>query len=255
MNKINKVFCQSFLTIIGITYLSFISNGDFRKQQLTYQRVKNAYKEKWDVVKADLLGAGIDTGSFHIFIRAFKQEGKLELWAASDKNSTFKRIKEYAICAKSGNLGPKRMQGDGQVPEGFYQVSVFNPWSNYHLSLGINYPNQSDRILGKKGSLGGDIMIHGNCVTIGCIPITDDKIREIYVLAVEARSNGQTQIPVHIFPSRLSQENVEFLISKYKDQTELIAFWQNLKIGYNYFELKKMIPKTSILPSGAYSFH
>lgn len=103
----------------------------------------------------------------------------------------FRLIKDYQICSLSGELGPKRQQGDLQVPEGFYWIDRFNPASNFYLSLGINYPNQFDRILGKSGELGGDIFIHGGCVTIGCIPITDDKIKELYLIAVEAKSNGQ----------------------------------------------------------------
>ena len=52
----------------------------------------------------------------------------------------------YPICAGSGDLGPKRERGDGQVPEGLYEIDRFNPTSRYHLSLRVNYPNLSDRL-------------------------------------------------------------------------------------------------------------
>jgi len=163
-------------------------------------KVAVAYKEKWPEIKRKLCNMHIDTAAFRIFIRGFKSEKKLELWVSSKTNPVYQLYDVYPICASSGQPGPKRREGDGQVPEGFYSISVFNPYSNYYISLGINYPNQSDRILGDKNALGGAIMIHGNCVTIGCIPLTDDKIKEVYVLAVEAKNSGQLEIPVHLFP-------------------------------------------------------
>jgi hypothetical protein len=104
----------------------------------------------------------------------------------------------------AGELGPKRKQGDNQTPEGFYAISYFNPRSDFHLSLHIDYPNRRDRAAGADGvKLGGDIFIHGGCLSEGCLAITDEGIRELYWLAVEARSVGQRRIPVHIFPARL----------------------------------------------------
>src|SRR5690606_4688666 len=120
-------------------------------------------------------------------------------------------------------------------------INHFNPQSIFHLSLGINYPNASDKILSDKKSPGSSIYIHGDCVTIGCIPITDDKIKELYVLAVEARNNGQAKIPVHIFPARLTEENFKSLRSEYASNPVLISFWQNLRIGYDGFESTKKI--------------
>jgi murein L,D-transpeptidase YafK len=107
-----------------------------------------------------------------------------------------------------GSLGPKRIQGDYQVPEGFYYVNEFNPNSNYHLALGLNYPNASDKILSDSVQPGGDIYIHGSCVTTGCIPIKDDQIEELYVLTTFARNLGQDFIPVHIFPVRFNNARV-----------------------------------------------
>ena len=147
-------------------------------------------------------------------------------------------------------MGPKRQQGDGQVPEGFYNVAVFNPYSSYHLSLGINYPNASDRIVGK-GNLGGDIMIHGSCVTIGCMPLTDTYIKEVYILAVEARTNGQQTIPVHIFPTKMDEKGMNLLADTNSKQLD---FWKNIKTGYDYFEQKKQLPKFSVDKAGKYVF-
>ncbi|MFC7667854.1 murein L,D-transpeptidase family protein [Hymenobacter humi] len=93
------------------------------------------------------------------------------------------------------------------MPEGFYQIDRFNPKSEYHLSLGLNYPNAADLALGEPDP-GGDIFIHGGEVTIGCLPITDIGIEEVYLIAVAARAAGQTLIPVHIFPFPLTESEL-----------------------------------------------
>jgi murein L,D-transpeptidase YafK len=165
-----------------------------------------------------------------------------------------KKIKAYVICASSGDLGPKRREGDMQVPEGFYLVSVFNPWSNFHLSLKIDYPNASDRILGDRLHPGGDIFIHGSCVTIGCIPLRDDPIEEIYLAAVDARASGQVRIPVHIFPGRMQPLQPE-LERFAKSNTNLQAFWQNLQEGFTYFETKHLLPRIAVDNRGRYHFY
>jgi len=131
-------------------------------------------------------------------LRAFKKEGELELWAENPAG-TYVLVKKYSIYATSGVLGPKRRFGDVQVPECFYELDWFNPQSNFYLSLHVSYANAADRIPGSKQNLGGDIFLHGNCVTIGCIPITDDGIKEIYWLAVLARDAGRRTFPSRSF--------------------------------------------------------
>ena len=102
-----------------------------------------------------------------------------------------------AVCAAArvsagryfGQLGPKRHTGDYQVPEGFYEIYRFNPRNNFHLSLGLNYPNTADRALGEPAP-GSDIFIHGGAVTMGYLPIIDAGIEEVYLLTVMARAAG-----------------------------------------------------------------
>jgi murein L,D-transpeptidase YafK len=244
---------------IGIIFIllsvSFsLIGGNFKADQLKQSRVKTAYKEKEKRIKDLLEKKRINVHTMDIFIRAFKKEEVLEVWATNKSENFFKFIIQYKFCASSGGFGPKRRQGDFQIPEGFYFIDRFNPWSRYYLSLGINYPNRSDRILGYKRNLGGDIFIHGNCCTIGCIPITDDKIKELYIFAVEAKSNGQRMIPVHIFPARLDKKGFEYLKDNFSDKASLIEFWKNLREGYNFFENNKSLPKVSVLANGNYKF-
>jgi len=171
----------------------------------------------------------------------------------SKQINEYQLITKYEICASSGTIGPKRQQGDGQVPEGFYYIDRFNPNSNFHLSLGVNYPNESDKKLGKK-NLGGDIFIHGSCVTIGCMPITDECIKELYVLAVEAKTQGQEFIPVYIFPTRLTDKKITQLAIEYAQNQALLDFWKNLKTGYDFFDRNHKIPKVTINKTGEYIF-
>ena len=244
-------------TILIIIYLSLyhvLSAQSFKTSQQKYERVKTAYNEKWENLKTDLAKQNINSQNFELFIRVFKKDKVVELWIKSKEEKTYKLFKTYVICSSSGELGPKRKQGDNQVPEGYYSISAFNPVSNYYLSLQVSYPNQSDRIIGKN-NLGGEIMIHGNCVTIGCIPLTDNYIKEVYILAVEAKNKEQENIPIYIYPTRLNESGMEYLKNNYSANISLINFWNNLKKGYDYFELHKQIPEISVDKNGRYFFN
>jgi murein L,D-transpeptidase YafK len=164
-------------------------------------------------------------------------------------------VKSYEVCSTSGELGPKRRQGDHQVPEGFYHIDYYNPWSSYHLSVRINYPNQSDKILSPfKNNLGNNICIHGDCVSIGCIAIQDENIKEVYWLMVQAHGAGQANVPVHIFPSKLDDATFKALREEYKNDKDKIALWENLQTGYQYFEENKKLPTITVDKKGKYIF-
>ncbi len=231
-----------------------VKKGTFRAEQMANSRVKSAYEAKWDSIVANLKSMNVAVDQLEVFIRGFKDEADLEVWVKQKKDTIWKLYTTYPICAPSGELGPKRCQGDYQVPEGFYKVNVFNPFSNFHLSLGVSYPNASDKVFACKRDPGGAIMIHGNCCTIGCIPITDEKIEELYVLCVEAKNFGQKEIPIHLFPARLT--NVNLLRIK-ESQTDVFVriFWDNLQTGYEWFEAKKKLPKVTVDAKGKYLFN
>ena len=145
------------------------------------------------------------------------------------------------------------MEGDYQVPEGFYYINEFNPRSNYYLSLGINYPNASDKILSDSLRPGSEIFIHGSCVTVGCIPIRDEQIDEVYILAAHAKDQGQDFIPVHIFPIRFNVErSVKFLENLTKDDPQLKKFAERLEDAFDYFDKYKQLPVVMIGDQGQY---
>jgi murein L,D-transpeptidase YafK len=224
----------------------------FKKIQLSNARVRKAYDEKEKIVLDYFKEKNLDFSGFQLFIRVFKKEQKLEVWIREKDNNTHALLHTYDFCSSSGTLGPKRKEGDLQIPEGVYEINHFNPLSNFYLSLGINYPNASDKILSDASHPGGSIYIHGDCVTIGCIPITDDKIKELYVLAVEARNNGQQKIPIHIFPDRLDAGAIEKLSLAYLADKDLIMFWKNLQTVYLDFQSTKRIGKIGVMSNGAY---
>jgi murein L,D-transpeptidase YafK len=234
------------------------SDVAFKQAQLRHQRVREAYAQKEQLLHKWLSDKGMAPVGWDLYIRAFKKEEQLEVWVKEKSQPQYVLLKQYEFCETSGVLGPKQRQGDGQIPEGFYFIDRFNPNSLYHLSLGIDYPNTADKLREKARpgiSLGGDIFIHGDCVTIGCIPLTDDKIKEVYLLAVEARAGGQQQIPVHIFPSRLGDAELQSLRKEFASRDGLLAFWANLKPGYDLFESKRQLPRVSVGPQGAYLFN
>lgn len=224
----------------------------FKSQQMKFPRVRAAFAEKEKILSEQFKARNLRYPPRRIFIRVFKLDRVVEVWGAESDTARYELLKKYDICAVSGDLGPKRVQGDAQVPEGFYYLESFNPFSSFHLSLKVSYPNESDRILGVRGRLGGDIFIHGDCVTIGCVPLTDDKIKELYVLAVEARSAGQRQIPIHIFPGKMHDDGLRRLQANAQGRSNLWVFWMNVKEGFDFFETHRRLPTISVNSKGSY---
>ena len=214
------------------------SGAAFRPHQLRFPRVRAAQAAAGPVVANLLRTYYLDPRRLEIMCRLVKTRMALEVWARNRGGGPFELLHAYPLAATSGTLGPKRRAGDGQVPEGFYEIDRFNPSSNYHLSLGLYYPTATERALGEPDP-GGDIFIHGGEVTIGCLPITDAGIEEVYLLAVLARAAGQKSIPVHIFPFPITDDE----LAKRAGSPHL-AYWRGLRRGYEYFELHHEVAGT-----------
>lgn len=228
-------------------YYSFID------YQRSFPRPQEAMDKKLDTLKKQFGEKKLEWPARYIYIRSFKYDSQLEVWVKHKANDPFSHFKTYSICALAGSLGPKRVQGDYQVPEGFYYINEFNPNSSYYLSLGLNYPNASDRILSDSTKPGGDIYIHGSCVTVGCIPITDQQIDELYVLAALARDQGQDYIPVHIFPCRFdTPKSVDYLNNLTQVDSTLKTFSKKLEQAFNYFQKNRRLPIVMITDDGNY---
>ncbi|SDX34834.1 L,D-transpeptidase family protein [Paracoccus sanguinis] len=116
-----------------------------------------------------------------------------------------KVLKAYDIGLGFQPIGHKQFEGDGRTPEGIYYINRQNPNSQYHLSLGISYPDPEDKaramMLGQQP--GGDIMIHGRGAygaaqkardwTAGCIAVSDKEIEDIFSMV-------RPGTPVVIYP-------------------------------------------------------
>jgi len=180
-----------------------------------------------------------------VFMRIFKGPKELEVWVES--GGRFVRFQTYEVCSISGRLGPKLRVGDGQGPEGFYFVRAaqLNPGSRFHLSFNLGYPNAYDRAHHRTGSA---LMVHGNCVSDGCYAMTDPGIEEIYALADAALRGGQPYFRVHVFPFRMTDENMR----RHRD-SEWNGFWENLREGYEFFERTGRPPNVEVR-AGRYVF-
>ena len=181
-----------------------------------------------------------------VFVRIFKEESLLEIWIKPEHE--YLLFKQYPICAYSGHLGPKLKEGDRQSPEGFYKVKkhLLNPNSKYHLAFNLGYPNAYDKAYKRTGSY---LMVHGECVSIGCYAMTNSKIEEIYKLVEQALKKGQKYVQVHAFPFRMTEENMAE-----HEESQWYDFWVELKKGYDYFEAEKLPPHIKV-KNGHYTIH
>jgi len=236
MKRIFPLIMIIFLLIISFSYSQDIPSSPLSRRVI--QQVSPRLRK-------ELSQQGFRWGS-PIFIRIFKKSRELEVWLRDGER--YRLFKEYKICTYGpGGLGPKTQQGDGKAPEGFYYVTPrhLNPRSNFHLSFNIGYPNKYDRLHGRTG---GAIMVHGGCVSIGCFAMTDKYIEEIYTLIDAAFRNGQRFFRIHIFPFRMTEENMQ----KYRN-SKWFNFWQNLKEGYDFFEQSHIPPNVGVR-NGRYIF-
>jgi len=243
-----------FILLLIFYTVNIIAQSNFLTFQKKHERVITAIQNKKDLIVNNLLEKNISLNKLNILIVAYKYEKEVVLFAKNDTDNNYQKLQTYKVCHSSGDLGPKRKYRDNQVPEGFYYVDRFNPKSNYHLSFGINYPNISDKIKSTAPNLGGNIFIHGACVTIGCLPMTDDKIEEIYLYAINAKNNGQKEIPVYIFPYKMTEKKYGKIKAEYSDTNKFIDFWANLKIGYDAFQKEKKELQFYINKTGDYVF-
>lgn len=131
-------------------------------------------------------GVGLSYPPYEVAYVAFKDSRVLELYARMSTADPWRFVKQYPVLAASGGLGPKLAEGDSQVPEGLYQAEYLNPNSRFHLSIRLNYPNEFDKRMAARdgrAKLGGDIMIHGNSVSIGCLAMGDQAAEDLFILA------------------------------------------------------------------------
>jgi murein L,D-transpeptidase YafK len=179
------------------------------------------------------------TPSSPTVIRTYKKEAELEIWKMKS-NGEYALLKTYPMCRWSGQLGPKKREGDMQVPEGFYSIAPgqMNPNSHYYLAFNVGYPNAYDRAYGRTG---GNVMVHGVCSSAGCFSMTDEQVADIYAIARDSFAGGQREIQLQSYPFHMTAENM----AKFRLDPN-IDFWKNLKDGSDHFEVTKNEPSVLV---------
>jgi murein L,D-transpeptidase YafK len=179
------------------------------------------------------------TPSSPTVIRTYKKEAELEIWKMKS-NGEYALLKTYPMCRWSGQLGPKKREGDMQVPEGFYSIAPgqMNPNSHYYLAFNVGYPNAYDRAYGRSG---GNVMVHGVCSSAGCFSMTDEQVADIYAIARDSFAGGQREIQLQSYPFHMTAENM----AKFRLDPN-IDFWKNLKDGSDHFEVTKNEPSVLV---------
>ena len=241
---------------IGVIWLVSVALAPSVAQNIpSSDRSKKAIARVTEALERDLEKANLRLGA-PIYIRIFKVSKELEVWVEAD-DGIFHLFRLYPVCSYDGRpvsvsekLGPKQREGDHKAPEGFYYVkpSLLLAKSDFHLALNTGYPNRYDQVNGRTGSF---IMVHSYCASDGCIAIGDlvtpegqnphQRIEEVWALADAAFRGGQTFFRVHIFPFRMTDENLK----KYADP-RWSAFWQNLKEGYDFFNTQMRPPNVRV---------
>lgn len=243
-------YIKIFLQIGLILSMSLLKAQNIDSLKIKFPRVLQAAVNTQETLKELCKNQDLNCPPQHLFLRAFKEEKILEVWG--NDSAEWKLIKKYPICIVPGKLGPKIKQGDKQVPEGWYQIDSINPESDFHLSLRINYPNQADKIRSQNElDPGGDIFIHGDCFSVGCIPIEDAPMEELFWLVLNNLSiNTSQEIPVLILPFDLN-DNQKY--QKYTSEySRLKPFWEQLKSIQMYFDEFNQIPNVFVNEHGEY---
>lgn len=180
---------------------------------------------------------GIKPGS-PVLLRAFKSESEFEVWFRKDDK--FVLFATYPVCNWSGTLGPKLREGDKQTPEGFYTVTKaqIRHIGRWPRSLNLGFPNEFDKSLARSGS---NILVHGGCSSVGCFAMTNAVIEEIYSFVEHALNSGQTFVPVHVYPFRMTAENLET-----QKASSWYPFWSEMKVVYDTFERTRLAPRIGV---------
>jgi murein L,D-transpeptidase YafK len=170
-----------------------------------------------------------------MLVRVYKQSSELEVWKRT-RSGDYALFKTYPICKWSGELGPKIREGDYQSPEGFYDITpaLMNPKSAYWLSFNVGFPNKFDQVWGRTGT---NLMVHGDCKSVGCFAMTDESIKEIYALARESFRSGNRSFQLQLLPFRMTEANIALNAA-----SPHAPFWQNLKQGTDIFEATRRPP-------------
>jgi murein L,D-transpeptidase YafK len=210
-------------------------------------RVAAAYSKFEENLRNKVQALECDWGA-EVTIVVYKHEKRMEIFL-QQRSGKFCLFDTIDICAASGSPGRKIRQGDKQVPEGFYHVGVLNPKSTYHLSLGLNFPNNADQLIVDPHEPGGEIYIHGGCTSSGCCAITDEAIEWLYVLCDAAKKASKPPANVMILPCRFGETTLSWQDMEFENWS---TFWAGIQEGWLWFMNQKTWPKMEVDSKGNY---
>ena len=223
-----KVICCFFLSLSHHAYCMAVPDASLALNQAIEEAIVRYGRQTEPELKSFFKTAHVHYPPKKIALLAFKKEQYVELWA---KNKSWQYIHTYPLTAFSGSLGPKLKENDLQIPEGIYKITAFNPFSQMHLSMKINYPNAFDKIKASKEGrqkLGGDIFLHGQAKSVGCLAVGNHAINQLFMLSHEV---GLNHIQLIIAPNDLRQEK-----PKTKSQVQwLPELYQKIERKLNVF--------------------
>jgi murein L,D-transpeptidase YafK len=234
VSRLNRRFARALLAPAAIAAAIALAGCDGESISPT-GRAKAPLSDR---MLAEIAAKNMDKES-PILGRIFKEESEMEIWK-QNRDGEFVLLKTYPICRWSGDLGPKKKEGDRQAPEGFYTITPgqMNPNSSYYLAFNTGFPNAYDRAMGYTGA---ELMVHGDCSSRGCYAMTDEQITEIYALARESFFGGQKAFQLQAFPFRMTALNM----AKHRNNPNF-AFWKMLKEGYDHFNATHREPRVAV---------
>src|SRR5664279_5767731 len=161
VSRLKRPYVRALLATAAVAAAIALAGGN-GENSVPYGRSQAPRSEK---TLAEIEAKQMDKDS-PILARIFKEEAEMEVWK-KNRNGEYALLKTYPICRWSGDLGPKKKEGDRQAPEGFYTITPgqMNPASNYYLAFNTGFPNTYDRAWGYSGS---ELMVHGDCSSRGC---------------------------------------------------------------------------------------
>ncbi len=197
---------------------------------------------------------GLKYDRLDILLIAYKKDLLVQIWIKEKNfNSKFLPLTSFKITDSSVAIpGPKSKYGDRLAPEGYYTLKYYPSfrWSDFYLAFRVSYPNEADlirrRYWGISNKSGGDINIHGSCISIGCIPIGNPDMEELFFLIRANQKNG-SNINVLLLPFDFKKIGLhDQKKDAYNDNRKLYDFWQSLEKIDKYFQNTGMIPRLSV---------
>jgi murein L,D-transpeptidase YafK len=197
---------------------------------------------------------GLVYDNMDILLRVYKKELIISLWIRpKNRDQSYKLLKMYRITDDIvSTVGPKSALGDQLTPEGIYQLEFYPSfrWSDFYLAFKVSYPNDADKLRRQfwkiGGKAGGAINLHGCCVSIGCIPIGNPSIEELFML-IRTNQRNNSKVDIHIFPFKFESDEGLRILQTYKEtKKRYYDFWQGLQEINQTFVKTKKIPTIKI---------